>query len=108
MDLAVMLPTLLGLAWLLPLPSFVAIVFFGRYMGKHGSGAAYVACGAIITGFVLSAICLIGWLGQHRLTPKEQVSETAAGPAAVSESGAEHKLEHGPAAPSAYSGQWYT
>src|SRR5262245_24425512 len=102
MNLAVMLPTLLGLAWLLPLASFKAIVFFGRYMGKHGSGAAYVACGAIITGFVLSAICLIGWLGQHPLTSQEHGSETAA---AATEPG-NHHMEHEPAAPSAYSGQW--
>jgi proton-translocating NADH-quinone oxidoreductase chain L len=106
MDLAVMLPTLLGLAWLLPLASFAAIVFFGRHMGKHGSGAAYVACGAIITGFVLSAICLIGWLGQHPLTSQEHGSETAA--VADTESSNHHDSEHGPAAPSAYSGQWYT
>jgi proton-translocating NADH-quinone oxidoreductase chain L len=102
MNLAVMLPTLLGLAWLLPLASFTAIVFFGRYMGKHGSGAAYVACGAIITGFVLSAICLIGWLGQHPLTSQEHGSETA-----VAATASDH-TEHEPAAPSAYSGQWYT
>jgi len=62
-----MLPTFLGLAWLLPLASFAAIVFFGRYMGRHGSGAAYVACGAIITGFVLSAISLFGWLSRDPL-----------------------------------------
>src|SRR5215468_4446279 len=103
MNLDVMLPTLLGLAWLLPLASFTAIVFFGRYMGRHGSGAAYVACGAIITGFVLSAICLVGWLGQHPLKAEQHASETAAAPAAVSETGSEHNFEKGPAAPSAYS-----
>jgi hypothetical protein len=52
MNLASTLPTLLGLAWLLPLASFVLIVFFGKYMGKHGKGASYVAAGAIITAFV--------------------------------------------------------
>src|SRR5215471_17903075 len=108
MDLSVMLPTLLGLAWLLPLASFAAIVFFGRYMGRHGSGAAYVACGAIITAFVLSAISMVGWLRQHPLKAEEHASEAAAAPAAVAETGSIHNLEKGPAAPSAYSGQWYT
>jgi len=33
MDPAVRLPMLLGLAWLVPLASFVAILFFGPRMG---------------------------------------------------------------------------
>ena len=39
MDFHALLPTLLGLAWLLPLASFVLIVFFGKRMG-HGGKAA--------------------------------------------------------------------
>jgi hypothetical protein len=36
MDIAAQLPMLLGLAWLAPLASFVAILFFGPRMGPHG------------------------------------------------------------------------
>lgn len=39
MDLAAQLPTLLGLAWLVPLASFVLILFFGPRMGPHGRNA---------------------------------------------------------------------
>ncbi len=59
------LPILLGLAWLLPLASFALILFFGRRMGKAGHCAGYVATGAIMSGFVLSAISLILWLSQE-------------------------------------------
>ena len=37
------LPILLGLAWLLPLASFVLIVFFGQRMGKHAGRRFFVA-----------------------------------------------------------------
>jgi proton-translocating NADH-quinone oxidoreductase chain L len=90
-DLAHTLPTLLGLAWLLPLASFVVIVFFGPRLGKHGQAASYVACGAIITAFALSAISLWGWYHPHG-------GESAVGEAAA----------HGHAAREAYFGDWYT
>jgi hypothetical protein len=67
MNLPTTLPTLLGLAWLLPLASFVFVLFFGKYVGKHGKGASYIASGAIIGAFVCSAISLCGWLGEHPL-----------------------------------------
>ncbi|MCC7084120.1 MAG: NADH-quinone oxidoreductase subunit L [Pirellulales bacterium] len=67
MNLPTALPTLLGTACLLPLLSFVVILFFGKYLGKHGKGASYVAAGAIIGAFALSAISLCGWVGQHPL-----------------------------------------
>ena len=50
---AIQLPLLLGLAWLVPLVSFVAILFFGPKMGPHGRNAAWVATAAIGTSFVL-------------------------------------------------------
>jgi hypothetical protein len=50
------LPKLLGLAWLLPLASFVAILFFGPRMGPHGRNAAWLATAAIVASFVLSLI----------------------------------------------------
>ncbi|MDX1965013.1 MAG: NADH-quinone oxidoreductase subunit L [Pirellulales bacterium] len=65
MDLAATLPILLGLAWLIPLASFTAIVLAGPRMGKHGEYAAYVATGAILTSFVLSVFALFGWVGKH-------------------------------------------
>jgi hypothetical protein len=54
MDLATQLPQLLGMAWLMPLASFVAILFFGPRMGHHGRNAAWVATAAIVTSLVLS------------------------------------------------------
>ena len=40
MELDSLLPTLLGLAWLLPMASFVVILFAGPRLGHHGKGAA--------------------------------------------------------------------
>jgi len=67
MELARVLPLLLGGAWLAPLASFAAIVFFGPRMGRHGRGAGFLATGAIGLGFVLSALALGIWLGEHPL-----------------------------------------
>lgn len=86
MDLEQLLPLLLGLAWLLPLASFAAILFFGPRMGHHGRGAGYVAIGAIGTGMVLSLVALIAWLVAH--------------PLGGGEHGAAHTAE-------AFSGDWY-
>ena len=58
-------PALLGIAWLLPLASFVAILFFGPRMGKAGKCAGYVATGAIMLAFVCSAVAMIVWLSGH-------------------------------------------
>ena len=55
---ATLLPTLLGPAWLLPLASFVLIVFFGKRMGHGGKAAGYLATAAIVSGFVLSLVGL--------------------------------------------------
>ena len=67
MNLTTLLPTLLGLAWLLPLASFVLILFFGKRMGHGGKGAGYLATGAIVSGFVLSLSALICWLRAYPL-----------------------------------------
>ncbi len=58
-----LIPTLLCLAWLLPLASFTLILFLGPRMGKGGSLAAYVATGAIMSAGVLSFLSLFIWLG---------------------------------------------
>lgn len=94
MDLSTTLPTLLGIAWLLPLASFVMIVFFGKHMGSHGKGAAILACGAIITACVLSVVALLLW-HQHFPFPASGSHE------AVEEHAAS-------AVPPEFHGQWYT
>jgi NADH-quinone oxidoreductase subunit L len=117
MDLAAQLPFLLGLAWLAPLVSFVAILFFGPRMGHHGKNAAWVATAAIVTSFVLSLAAFGAWLGAH---PVKAVAHGSHG--ADAGHGAEHAEghaeghgdahggDHGHAAhvPHAYSGDWYT
>ena len=70
-----LLPTLLGLAWLVPLVSFTLILFFGPRMGKHGIGAGYVATGAIVFSAILSQISLFGiwnWGDLIRWFPQRQ------------------------------------
>jgi NADH:ubiquinone oxidoreductase subunit 5 (subunit L)/multisubunit Na+/H+ antiporter MnhA subunit len=59
------LPMLLGLAWVVPLASFVAILFFGPRMGPHGKNAAWVATAAIATSLALSLVAFAVWLGGH-------------------------------------------
>jgi NADH-quinone oxidoreductase subunit L len=65
MVLASTLSNLLLIAWLLPLASFCVLLFFGRRMGAAGRGAAYVATGAIVAGFVLSLVAMICWIDVH-------------------------------------------
>ena len=65
------LPLLLALAWLLPLASFVLILFFGRRMGKSGYYASYVATAAVMTSFALSLAALVLWLWQNPLSTGE-------------------------------------
>ena len=125
MNLASTLPLLLGLAWLLPLVSFTLIVLFGPRMGQHGRYAGHVAAAAIVSGFVLSAIALIGWLIQSPPTKAEaERAEVKAGAGAVQLPGtAEKSLVETPASerPSArpevpqhgaepryYAGDWYS
>src|SRR5688572_15107796 len=85
------LPMLLGIAWLLPLASFALIVLFGPRMGKHGVLAGYVATGAIVGSFVLSAAALVLWLGERG--PTGNVSHAAEAHGAEAH-GAEVQGEH--------------
>ena len=114
MDLAAQLPTLLGLAWLVPLASFVLILFFGPRMGPHGRNAAWVATAAIVTSLVLSLAAFVAWLGAH---PVKAVHHGGHGEAHAADhadaghgdghhDGHDAHAEH--AAPAAYSGDWYT
>jgi NADH-quinone oxidoreductase subunit L len=112
MDIAAQLPLLLGLAWLAPLASFVAILFFGPKMGPHGKNAAWVATAAILTSLVLSLIAAGTWLGAH---PVQAASHhggshdaSAGHDAAAGHGSAGHEGAHAAAAPVAYAGDWYT
>jgi NADH-quinone oxidoreductase subunit L len=90
MELSSALPLFLGLAWLLPLASFVLILFFGPRMGKAGRYAAFVATAAIGTAFVLSLASLVGWLMVHSLPV----------PGVAAHAGVE--------SPHAVTGEWYS
>lgn len=117
MDLATQLPTLLGLAWLVPLASFVAILFFGPRMGPHGRNAAWVATAAIVTSLVLSLAAFVAWLGAHPVKAVHHGGHSGHGEAHAADHadaghGDAHHGDHGGhaehAAPPAYSGDWYT
>ena len=111
MNLATSLPTLLGLAWLLPLASFVLIVFFGPRMGKHGKGAAYLAvrgdhhclvCCRLIS--LWSAGCRQHPAGSRRITARQRAA--ADGHRHRSASHADANMV--PPRRQAYFGDWYT
>ncbi len=123
MDLASQLPQLLGLAWLLPLVSFVLILFFGPRMGPHGRNAAWVATAAIVASLVLSLAAFVAWLGVHPVVAAHHGGDHAANHAADHDADhadhadhadpdtATHDAPHGGhagVAPVAYSGDWYT
>jgi NADH-quinone oxidoreductase subunit L len=125
MDLATQLPQLLGIAWLLPLASFVLILFFGPKMGPHGRNAAWVATAAIVTSLVLSLVAFVSWLGAHPVTAVHHGGDhgaahasdhAAAGHSDASDhgeasghgDGAASHDDRGVHAPVAYSGDWYT
>ena len=102
MDPVTQLPMLLGLAWLAPLVSFVAILFFGPRMGPHGRNAAWVATAAIATSFVLSLIAFGVWVAHHPVRAVDHGSHAAAGHAAADHSAeasaaATHEAGHGDA-----------
>ncbi len=106
------IPTLLGTAWLLPLLSFTIIVFLGPKLGPHGKYAAYVATGAIVTGFVLSLISLFTWIGHngfdgngsHHEKPVALAS-AAGGPVVddTSDATSHHEIHYVPP----MTGEWY-
>ncbi len=130
MDPASQLPTLLGLAWLAPLVSFVAILFFGPRMGHHGRNAAWVATAAIVTSLLLSLAAFGTWLAAHPVTAVAHGShaaevdghatDTHAAEAAHVDHGDHgdhdghaspsdhHDGHHAATVPAAYAGDWYT
>ena len=100
------LPILLGTAWLLPLASFVLILFFGPKMGKAGRYAGHLAMTAIGAGFLLSALAAYFWCSHYPAVTVPHGNAAVHGDAAEA---AEHVIEAvGHAAPAAVSGDWYT
>ncbi|MEX2138634.1 MAG: NADH-quinone oxidoreductase subunit L [Pirellulales bacterium] len=103
MDLSQTLPVLLGIAWLLPLASFVLIVFLGPRMGSHGVFAGHVATGAILGAFLLSVVALGGWLSYYPLGDAHHEEVTTA-----SEESGDTDVAHHAAEKIAYTGHWYS
>ena len=118
---------LLGLAWLAPLVSFVAILFFGPRMGHHGKNAAWVATAAIVTSLVLSLAAFGTWLSAHPVTAvshgahhgahadghaadarADHAEQGGAGGHADHAEHGDHAEHHTARVPTAYSGDWYT
>ena len=83
------LPTLLGLATLLPLASFFIIFTMGPKLGRSG---AYIAVAAIMIAGVLSFICLGIWCKENF---PEVVVHGGQGPEDGDEGGAEEKDHDG-------------
>ena len=68
MEAASTLPNLLTTAWLVPLASFIVILFAGKYMGGHGKFAGHWASLSIGLSFLLSLVALLStWLPNHPL-----------------------------------------
>ena len=114
MELDSLLPTLLGLAWLLPLASFVVILFAGPRLGHHGKGAAGVATAAIVGSFLLSLVALVSWVSHHPVQGGDHGTASAHA-SGDGHAGSDHDAgghgDHGAAAhagPVSYSGDWYT
>jgi proton-translocating NADH-quinone oxidoreductase chain L len=105
------LPKLLGLAWLLPLASFVAILFFGPRMGPHGRNAAWLATAAIVASFVLSLTAAGTWLSAHPVAGHVVGGHAAEGNASEGHVAEGHVAEehgqHAEAVPP-LAGDWYT
>lgn len=66
------LPLLLLAAWLLPLASFVVILFVGPYLGKAGIAAGHVATGAIVGSLALSTLAMVIWIKSQGFMPVGQ------------------------------------
>lgn len=83
MQIELGLPLLLTMAWLMPLGSFAAILFWGPRMGRGGKQAAHVATAAIFGSCFLSFASLTVWLANFPLGAAEH-GAAHFGPAPVS------------------------
>ncbi|RLS63153.1 MAG: NADH-quinone oxidoreductase subunit L, partial [Planctomycetota bacterium] len=113
MDPASQLPLLLGLAWLTPLASFVAILFFGPRMGPQGKNAAWVATAAIVASLLFSLVAFGIWLEAHPVQVAAHDlhaadSHDSHDSHAKPQDSADAPREPVAAGPIAYSGDWYT
>lgn len=108
MNPATTLPTILAIAWLLPLAAF-ALVWVGYSLPQMAGGrasygaqrtAGWLATGAIGTSCVLAIVALIIWLTYTAPHEVATVHETAAAHQAAS--------EHMASPPTSYSGIYYT
>jgi NADH-quinone oxidoreductase subunit L len=77
-SLASLLPTLLGVAVLLPLASFGLIVLVGPRLGKAGRLAGTVGSGAIMGSLALSLFSLVLWLYYQGAAPPQVEGHHAA------------------------------
>ncbi|MFM8634750.1 MAG: NADH-quinone oxidoreductase subunit L [Planctomycetia bacterium] len=102
------IPTLLGLAWLAPLVSFIAILFFGPRMGHHGKNAAWVATAAIVTSLVLSVVAAGQWFGAHPVVAVDHGGHGDHGGGEHAADGHAGPSHHESAEATALSGDWYT
>ncbi len=121
MNLDLLLPRMLGLAWLLPLASFVLILFFGRRMGRAGKGAGYLATGAILAGTLFSWSAMLLWVADYPPPGDELVHHAPAVTAVEGGHATENQVvadHHEPVAeadshathvesPAPISGEWY-
>ncbi len=105
------IPTLLALAWLLPLASFTVIVLMGRRLGRNGVAAGYIATGAIGTACVLSVIAMVIWLSYYPPVDShgghDKHAEQAAHAAVEDHDHVEHASNHAADAEPIY-GDWYS
>ncbi|MHB9044508.1 MAG: NADH-quinone oxidoreductase subunit L [Pirellulales bacterium] len=106
MEPATTLPLLLGLAWLVPLASFVLILLAGPRLGKAGVLGGYVATGAILVSLGLSLTALGCWIS-HPAPPT--VDHTAAERESAEPTGGEPaSQEHAAVPPRYFANDWYT
>src|SRR4051812_45858242 len=89
MDPSSLIPTLLGIAVLLPLASFVVILCTARYLKEQ---AAWVAICAIGGACLLSFLSMLLWLGSN--WPKGMEQGHSAGHSEASEAGATEPLQY--------------
>ncbi len=97
MDPSSVLPTLLGLAVLLPLASFFVIFVGAKWIGKSGKTAAWIAVLAIGFAALLSFLSLGIWLKNHFPASKHgdaHAEHAMSAPAAVEHSAGSQDTSH--------------
>ena len=105
-----LIPSLLALAWLLPLASFAVIVLLGRRLGRNGIAAGYIATGTIAAACVLSVSAMLVWLyppdAPPVVTSGSHAEHTVTAEHSETDRDAGHEQETQKVAPIA--GDWYS